>query len=113
LRPEVLPPFSLSTKDLPELGNRVTLNGLKSVAFATPIGRASDFEATDEGGFIVFVKSQLPVDITALNANLPQFTAAVRQQRETAAFYNWLERTGSQDLRNTPVYPGQSGNTAQ
>jgi hypothetical protein len=112
LRPEVLPPFSLSTTDLPELSNRVTLNQLKSVAFATPIGQASNFEATDDGGFIVFVKSQLPVDITAMNANLPQFTAAVRQQREAAAFYNWLERTGSRDLRNTPVYPGQSGNTA-
>ncbi len=113
LHPEVLPPFSLSTTDLPELGDRVTLNQLKSVAFATPIGQASIFEATDGGGFIVYVKSQLPVDRAAMNANLPQFTAAVRQQRETAAFYNWLERTGSRDLRNTPVFPGPSGNTAQ
>jgi hypothetical protein len=47
-----------------------------------------------------------------MNANLPQFTAAVRQQRAAAAFYNWLEHTGSRDLRNTPVYPEPSGNTA-
>jgi len=112
LHPEVLPPFSLSTTDLPELGNRATLNQLKSVAFATPVGQASNFEATDDGGYIVFIKSQLPVDITAMNANLPQFTAAVRQQRETAAFYNWLERIGSRDLRDTPVYQGQAGNPA-
>ena len=113
LHPEVLPPFSLSTTDLPELGDRVTLNHLKSVAFSTPIGHASNFETTDDGGFIVCVKSQLPVDINAMIGSLPQFAAAIRQQRETAAFYNWLERAGSRDLRNTPIYSGQSGNNAQ
>jgi hypothetical protein len=113
LQPEALPPFSLSTAELPELGARATMNQLKSAAFATPIGHTSDFEATDDGGFIVYVKSQLPIDVTAMNANLPQFTAELRQQRETSAFYNWLERTGSRELRNTPIYTAQSGSNAQ
>ena len=108
LRPETLPPFSLSTADLPELGDRVALNQLKSVAFATPAGHASDFVTTDDGGFIVYVKGQLPLDTAAMSANLPQFTAAFRQQRETAAFYNWLDRTGSRDLRDTPIFQEQA-----
>ena len=112
LHSEALPPFSLSTSDLPELGDRVTMNQLKSAAFATSIGHASDFEKTDDGGFVVYVGSQLPLDITAMNANLPRFAAALREQRETAAFYNWIEHTGSRDLRNTPIAPGQSGDNS-
>jgi len=113
LHPETLPPFSLSTTDLPELGNSATLNQIKSAVFGTQIGHASDFEVTDDGGFIVYAKSQLPLDITAMNANLPQFAAAVRQQRESAAFMSWVERTGSRALRDTPIAPGQSGNAGQ
>ncbi|HEV2436237.1 MAG TPA: SurA N-terminal domain-containing protein [Verrucomicrobiae bacterium] len=108
LRPETLPPFALSTADLPELGDHVALNQLKSVAFATPAGHASNFETTDDGGFIVYVKGQLPLDTAAMAANLPQFTAAFRQQRETAAFYNWLDRNGSRDLRDTPIFQDQA-----
>jgi hypothetical protein len=113
LRPETLPPFSLSTTTLPELGNRADLNQLKSVAFSTPIGHASEFAATALGGFIVHVKSQLPIDTSAMNDNLPQFMASLRNQRETVAFNNWLERTGSRDLRNTPIGPGQPGAPGQ
>ncbi|HXR48459.1 MAG TPA: peptidylprolyl isomerase [Candidatus Limnocylindrales bacterium] len=113
LRPETLPPFSLSTADLPELGDRVALNQLKGVAFATSIGHASEFEATDDGGFIVYVKSRLPLDTAAMNAELPQFTEAFRQQRETAAFYSWRNRTGSRDLRDTPVFQQQTGTPAR
>lgn len=113
LHPETLPPFSLSTPDLPELGDRVALNQLKAVAFATPVDHASDFEATDDGGFVVYVQSHLPLDIAAMNAGLPQFTDAFRQQRETAAFYNWLNRTGSRDLRDTPIFQEQTGTPAQ
>jgi hypothetical protein len=88
------------------------LTQLKSVAFGTAIGQTSDFQKTDDGGFVVYVKSELPLDMNAMNASLPQFAAALREQRETAAFYNWLERTGSRDLRNTPVAPGQSGDNS-
>jgi peptidyl-prolyl cis-trans isomerase D len=113
LHPETLPPFSLSTAELPELGDRVALNQLKAVAFATPAGHASGFEATDEGGFIVYVKSLLPLDTAAMNADLPQFTDVFRRERETAAFYNWLNRTGSRDLRNTPIFQEQTGTPAR
>ena len=113
LRPENLPPFSLSTQALPELGEGAELNQLKSAAFATAIGHASDFAATAQGGFIVYVKAQLPIDTAIMNDDLPQFTASLRQQRESMAFNNWLERTGSRDLRNTPIAPGQAGGPGQ
>jgi len=113
LRPETLPPFSLSTQALPELGEGTELNQLKSAAFATAVGHASDFAATAQGGFIVYVKAQLPIDTATMNDDLPQFTASLRQQRETMAFNNWLERTGSRDLRNTPIAPGQAGGAGQ
>ena len=113
LHVEKLPPFSMSTGKVPELGARATLEQLKSVAFATPIGQASDFETTDDGGFIVFVKEQLPIDTTAMNANLPQFAAVIRQQRQLAAFYNWLGHAAVRDLADTPVASGQSGDKAQ
>ncbi|HSY10255.1 MAG TPA: peptidylprolyl isomerase [Candidatus Dormibacteraeota bacterium] len=90
LKPEILPPFSLSTKELPELAARAELNRLKQAAFTTPVGRASDFQETDDGGFIVFVQSQLPVDETKMDSDLPQFTATLRRSRENEAFNQWL-----------------------
>lgn len=111
LHVETLPPFSLSTATLPELNDRAELNQLKSVAFATAVGHASDFAATAQGGFIVYVKAQLPIDQTAMNEDLPQFTASLRQQREVAAFNNWFMRIGSRDLRDTPIAQEQSGGT--
>lgn len=113
LHPETLPPFSLNTPDLPELGDSAAFNQLKLVTFNTPIGHASDFEATDDGGFIVYVKSQLPLDVAAMKANLPRFAALLRHQRQNAAFYNWVERTGSRALRDTPLAPGRSDNAGQ
>ncbi|MGB7769328.1 MAG: SurA N-terminal domain-containing protein [Verrucomicrobiia bacterium] len=113
LHPETLPPFSLSTMDLPELSSLVPLNQFKAAAFATPVGHASNFEPVDAGGFVVCVKSQLPVDTAAMNADLPQFTAALRQQRETDAFDNWINRTGSRDLRDTPIFSSQPETAAQ
>jgi len=113
LRAEILPAFSLSTTTLPELGNRAELNQLKSAAFGTAIGHASDFVATTGGGFILHVKAQLPIDTAAMNDNLPQFMASLRSQRETMAYNNWLERTGSRDLRDTPIFPGLPGAAGQ
>jgi hypothetical protein len=90
LPPQVLPPFSLSTRELPGFGDRVDLNQLKQAAFSTAPGRASGFEPDGVGGFIVYVQSQLPVDQSAMNAELPQFTATLRRSRQSEAFNQWL-----------------------
>ena len=90
LQPQVLPPFSLSTRELPGFGDRVDLNHLQRSAFSTAIGHASGFEPDGDGGFIVYVQSQLPLDQSAMNAGLPQFTDKLRRSRENEAFNQWL-----------------------
>jgi hypothetical protein len=102
LQPQVLPPFSLSTRELPELGGRSELSQVKQAAFTTAVGHASDFQPTDDGGFVLFVQSQLPVDQSVMNAELPQFTESLRRSRENEAFNEWLQTEASRALRDTP-----------
>jgi hypothetical protein len=102
LQAQTLPPFSLSTSELPELGGRVELNQLKQIAFTTPVGHASNFEETGDGGFFLFVQSQLPVDPTAMRADLPQFTAQLRRARENEAFQEWLNTEANRELHDMP-----------
>jgi SurA N-terminal domain len=90
LQPQVLPPFSLSTRELPELGGHAELNQVKQAAFSTTIGHAGNFTETSDGGFVLYVQSQLPVDPSVMSADLPQFTAELRLSRENEAFNEWL-----------------------
>jgi hypothetical protein len=109
LQPQMLPPFSLGTQKLPELGGHGDiLTQLKQASFSTPTGHASLFEETDDGGFIVFVKSRLSVDQSAMNSELPKFTADLRRERESDAFNGWLQIEASRELKNTPVFREQS-----
>jgi hypothetical protein len=103
LSPQVLPPFSLSTRELPEFGDRIGLNQLKQAAFTTPVGHASAFEPTVDGGFILFVQSQSPVDQSALNTDLPQFINELRRSRQGEAFQQWLNVEANHELRDTPL----------
>src|SRR5258706_5762741 len=80
-----LPPFSLSTRSLPEVEDHISLdgrNGLKQIAFSTPPGKVSDFYPTTEGGLILYVKSRLPQDVAKMSAELPGFVASGRQNRQ-------------------------------
>ena len=108
LHPETLPPFSLSTQDLPELANRASLQQIKQAVFSTPPGHASNFEGTEDGGFIVYIQSKLPVNLAAMNADLPQFTAGLRRQRESELFNQWVQTEANRQLRNTPVFAQQA-----
>jgi hypothetical protein len=108
LPPQMLPPFSLSTQKLPELAGRLDLDQLKKAALATPAGHAGNFEATDDGGFIVYVQSQTPVSQTAMDAELPQFIAALRRARENETFNEWLSLEANQALKDTPLYRQQA-----
>ncbi len=101
--PETLPPFSLSTTDLPELKNRAGLPQIKQAAFGTPVGRASDFEETDDGGFVIYVEKQLPPDETAMKAQMPQFLAQVRREQSFELFQNWVNTEASHQLGNIPA----------
>ena len=113
LQPQTLPPFSLGTEKLPELGDHTAdLTQLKEAAFSTPVGHASRFEETDGGGFVVYVQSRLPVDQSAMKSELPKFTAELQRQRENEAFDIWLQTEANRQLRDTPVYQQQAANGA-
>jgi hypothetical protein len=108
LQPETLPAFSLSTPDLPELRNRASLPQVKQATFSTPPGRTSGFEETEDGGFIVYVQSRLPVDTKSMGADLPQFTAALRRARQSEVFNQWLQAEANRELRTTPLFTRQA-----
>jgi hypothetical protein len=102
--PELLPPFSLSTQELPELGDRATVRELQEAAFTTAPGHISNFQPTDDGGFILFVQQLLPIDQTEKTADLPKFIAQVRRTRTSEAFNRWLQIEANRELRNTPFF---------
>ena len=102
--PQILTPFSLSSQDVPEAGDRAEIGQLKRAAFTTAPGHLASFVGTTDGGFVLFVQSLLPVDQQKKTAELPQFTAQVRRGRENEAFNRWLQAEANRELRNTPVY---------
>jgi peptidyl-prolyl cis-trans isomerase D len=104
LQPEMLPPFSLTTRELPALGARAELNRVKQAAFTTPVGHVSNFQETADGGFLLYVQSQLPVDQAAMNAELPQYTESLRRSRENEAFNEWLNGQIRQVFANFKVF---------
>ena len=103
LSPQVLPPFSLTTREMPELGDHAELSQVKQSAFTTAIGHAGNFVETADGGFILFIQSQLPVDQAAMNADLPQFTTDLGRSRENEAFSEWLNGQISEQFGNLKV----------
>jgi hypothetical protein len=108
LQPQTLPAFSLSTRELPEVGDRANLSALKQAAFTTPVGKTSDFEETGSGGFIVYVQSQLPIDQSKMNSELPQYAAALRRERQNEAFNQWVSLEVNRQLRDTPIFHRQT-----
>jgi peptidyl-prolyl cis-trans isomerase D len=102
-RPLVLPPFSLSTSDMPELDGHATIVQLQRAALNTPVGHISSFLPTSEGGFVLYVQQLLPVDEAKKNAALPQFTAQVRRSRQGEAFNRWLQGEANRELTDTPL----------
>jgi hypothetical protein len=102
--PLVLPAFSLSTSDMPELDERASLGQVKQAAFTTAVGHASNFVPTADGGFVLFVQEMLPVDQQRKASQLAQFTAQVRRARQNEAFNLWLQGEANRELRNTPFF---------
>ena len=112
LQPQVLPAFSLSTQELPELGEHIELDHLKQAVFTTPVGKTSDFQATSDGGFVVYVQSRLPIDQATMNSDLPQYTTALRRERQNEAFGQWVNQEANRQLRSLPVFREQAARGA-
>jgi hypothetical protein len=110
--PVTLPPFSLVTQELPEPAPQADLNLLKQAAFTTPVGQTSGLMETADGAFVLYLQSKLPVDQSAMNADLPDFTARLRQQRENEAFNEWMRVEASREFRNIPDLQRPASSTA-
>ncbi len=98
-----LPPFSMSSRTLPELDSRVGLNEVKQLAFSTEAGKISSFQGTSDGGFILHVTGKLPVDEAKFASDLAAFKNYVRQSRQTEAFNLWFSKEAALALRDTPL----------
>ena len=107
LKPVPVPPFSISTRSLTNVESRVPLPQFKQAAFSTPVGKPSPFELTADGGFIVYVKQKLPLDEARMNAELPSFAGAVRQNLQSEAFNEWFRKQAERGLRDTPLARSQ------
>lgn len=107
LKPITLPPFSLSTRALGEIEEKININQLKDLAFSTSVGKTSNFRMTAEGGLIVFVKAKQPIDQDKMKSELPTFANYVRQSRQTEAFNDWFRHEAEKALRDTPAFQPQ------
>jgi hypothetical protein len=106
----VLKPFSLSSQDIPDAEGHADVNQLKQAAFFdTQVGHMSQFIATADGGFVLFVQSLLPVDQAVKNVELPKFLSQMRRARETEAFNLWLQGEANRELSDTPVFAEITG----
>jgi SurA N-terminal domain/PPIC-type PPIASE domain len=103
LEPLVLPPFSLATQDVPELDNHATFNQLAEVAVSTPVGTTSGFMPTEDGGFVLYMQSRLPIDDVKMATEMPEFTARLRESRAQQAYSQWIQHEANHELRNTPL----------
>jgi len=95
---ETLTPFTLSTETVPApLEDRVNPGVFKRVAFATPVGMASMFVPTQDGGFVLYVQSRRPASEDAVKKELPEFKAYMQQARQNDAFNQWFNHQIMED----------------
>jgi hypothetical protein len=97
LHPVLPPPLSLSTRSLTNVESHVSLYQFKQAVFTTSPAKASVFTPTQDGGFIAYVQSKLPLDETKLKADLPSFMNSIRQARLNEAFNMWVSVEGQRD----------------
>lgn len=101
--PTLLPPFSLNTRDLPEVEAHMSLQQFKQVAFTTAVGQASPFIPTMDGGMLVYVQAALPFDEQKATKELPEFKKLLQQARQSEAFQAWFAQEAQTALANTPI----------
>ncbi len=104
VKPVALPPFSLTTKELPEVEAHLDIRQFKQIAFGTPIGKTSGFQPTIDGGIDLFVQSKSPPDDNKMKSELPAFVGNVRQTRQREAFELWFQKEARKALAEIPYF---------
>ena len=102
--PVILSPFSLSSAEVPEAGDRAPVGDLKQAAFTTSAGHVSRFMPTADGGFVLYVQRVEPADASTKAKDLTGFTSQMRRARENEAFNLWVNSEASRELRGIPAF---------
>ena len=105
--------FSQSTETLPDLDDHVNLRQLKSMAAQMEPGRVSNYVPTPpNGGYVLYVRSRLPIDEAKLRLELPTFMGSMRHYRQSEIYSKWFGR--EVELAGPPFNtpPGKKGGAA-
>jgi hypothetical protein len=92
IKPVTVSGVSLNTKSAPEIPESIDIRQLKVVAMKLKPGAASDFVATEDGGFVLTLDSRAPADSIKMQAELPKFMEQIREQRQFAAYNEWFQK---------------------
>jgi hypothetical protein len=103
VKPVEVKPFSAIAQRIPEVEDRADVGTFKEVVARTPVGSASSFVPTRDGGFVAYVRQRLPIDQAKMKAELPEYSKNLRQRRESEAFEIWFTREASTALRDIPA----------
>jgi hypothetical protein len=106
-----LPPFSRNTVPtnsiVEQVENYASFNSIQQVAFSTPTGKVSSFVPSLCGGFVLYVKEQIPLGTSDM-ADLPAFQNMIRRTFANEAFNAWMSQQARTALRNTPLFQEQT-----
>jgi hypothetical protein len=84
--------FSMNTQELPELeGRQVTVGALQNAAANLEPGQISNVVPTRDGGFVLVLHGYFEVDEERMKEEFPDFLAGVRNDRQNAAFFQWIQ----------------------
>jgi hypothetical protein len=106
VKPETLAAFALVTTNVPPGMDKTSFQHLEEAAFPVPTEQSSRYIPTTDGGLVAYVKARLPVDEERMRQEMPYYLARMREQRQIAAFQEWLSR--QIQLRLIPP-PGEQG----
>lgn len=90
--PLTVPNFSLSTRSLTTLDDRLDLSALKEQASKLQPGKFGTFMMSRDGGFVLYLRGIEPVGETVVKADLPEFLKSMRQSRMYEAFGSWMNQ---------------------
>lgn len=104
VKPVSLTPFSLSTRELPEIEKQLDFSMLKRAAFETAPGQVAQVLPSADGAAVIYVQAKLPVDEAKMHTNLPEFTRSVHQVRRSEVFNDWFRREAEKAFSTLPYF---------
>jgi hypothetical protein len=99
-----VPPFSSTTRSLPNADPRFNLRQLQGMADDLEVGKTTPFTSVPplEGGYVFYAKARPPMDATKLKAELPDFINQLRVYRQNEAFQQWFRKQAEQARLSGP-----------